>query len=1332
MRRIALILITPLAIVLVLAGLLRWLVVPRAERWALKELQNYSKQNLPVEITAERLNIYMLKPSAALENIQIAPKGELAKTLQPITVQAARAYVDLFQLLIGRFDISAVVVEAPVVKANLDPILDDKSPSKPLPLDQVFSLIEKLPLQKIFLHKTAVELTSEKQQLLIRIDDAGLGLFNHRKTLSARVEIPRLALTSKKFGNFSGGVQTELALMRQSLKINQLRIKVNNSEISGDGELTDFRNVTIEPQGSVRLSAQIKLADMDAEFKKVQPPLNLPGLQGQLDGKGEIKFKGLGKFSGRAQVQTRDVVVGEFEIGDASLEGVFKDRQVSISDVTVKHPSGTAKLRETQIDLTENIHYRTEAHVQGVELQKLLDSVNVKSSIVNVKVSGTIPCEGQLLGALQANCDLNLTAEHLVLQTPPKAGQKREEMLHVDALTAQGKVQLDDKHITYNAKLGLGTDQLASDGKIDYDGNYQIHFASPKVDLKNFRNIVNLKMSGQIGADGQVTGHVEDFKVQSKITAENFILEDFQLGNLSGGVRYEGDHLIFENLIGAINRTQYQGGLDLDLVHSQIQGKMKLPTADLGDVASIFEKLYKFPLTLSGPGVAEASFNGPLNFWKMSYNLTSQFRNFTFGREGFDLLTFNVESDKGDIKIQKADVQKGHSALIVTGGISPEKTLHLDAVGKNWHLEETDTFSKINSNIYGVLGFDAQVRGALDSPSVTAKGQITETVIEEQEIPNSTFGVKIDKSHLDTEVNLFGNKISGQVLIPFKTGEFPLRVKMKTREWAFSSLLGLLGGSNLVGDYDSSLTADIDLQSESGEFLKSSGDISIKQLYLKRAVNSLRNPQTIDVKFDKGLISAKNFVLEGGDNRIEIKGTNFTADNLNLSATANVELRLLHMFLPFLEDIGGTAKLSAGVTGSLRKPEILGNLSLNNGFVKIKGFPHPFEKLKSDVVFSHKRVVLNSITGQLGGGAISGDGNIVINDVHDIPTNIRAHVENATLNVPDHIRTTGKADVVFSGSWFPFTLAGTYYVSNAFIDKEFVGEEGGMTNIRQSIYLPKTLKEASFEAIVLDLQIVLEKNIVIKNSLMEGSVTGNLQVKGPPQNPILGGRLTLGKNSKLIFKDKVFDVQNGEIQFNNPNEINPDIYLSANSRVNEYDISLVAQGPAKSLAGGGIHVSSVPPLSEQDIVSLLALGVTSSSQRLDQQQVQQTSRDQQAQAGYEIGAAIIGAPINRAAQKLTGFNLQFSSSYDQIRNISVPKLTLSRKITNKWLWSASRAIGDENSYDVKLQYSINQNVSAIGSYENRDYQDSSTSLRTVEKNVQSILGLDLEYKREFK
>ena len=264
------------------------------------------------------------------------------------------------------------------------------------------------------------------------------------------------------------------------------------------------------------------------------------------------------------------------------------------------------------------------------------------------------------------------------------------------------------------------------------------------------------------------------------------------------------------------------------------------------------------------------------------------------------------------------------------------------------------------------------------------------------------------------------------------------------------------------------------------------------------------------------------------------------------------------------------------------------------------------------------------------------------------------------------------------------------------------------------------LKEKTFDPLALDINVFLENKYLIKNSQVEGYVNGNIQLKGPLSNILVFGKLEIEKATKLYFKDKTFELQSGLVNFASTTEINPELYIAATSRVNEYDINLLIQGPAKTAS---TKMTSSPPLAENEIISLLALGVTSSQL---EQNVQ--SKDQATQTGYEIGAAVLSqSALTKNLKNKLGLDIQFVNQFDSTRNIGVLKATASKKLSNKIQATASRSLTEAGT-DVKVQYFFNKNVSAVGNWEGREVE----SVQTSERQSQSVFGLDLEFKREFR
>lgn len=1323
MKRVFWILFTPFAVVFLIYAFSATFIAPHFKSWALTKIENYSRANLPVTIRAEDISVHILRPAISLENIQITASGDLAKAVPEIKVVKATAYLDFLRLLGGRLSLSAVIIDSPALHLDIDPFMENPSAPKALPIDDIFAVLEDLPLQRILLQNILLHIESKKLGLNFSTSEAGLLLTNMGKNLTAKASVPRLQLQLKDWRNFEGSLDTHLYLTRQSLRVIQFGIHLDESELLGRGEFTRISEIMIKPAGVLSFSGKVNLSEIYAEIQKNKAELKIPPLAGSVDLETEIRFNGLQDIRGKTEVKTKSLKISNFSLGDARIQGDFKNKVITLSEIKMDHPAGEATLTNSEIDLNQGISFKSRAQVKSLDLQKLFISLDLNSIPVGAALKGELPCSGRITPEFSLQCDgVSLISKDLWV----KAGMAPKDLavVNVDNMTAQGSVSIVKNLISYKADVTVAENSGTSDGVIDMDKGFKINFKTLQLDWKNVRNLANLKLEGASSLEGSTQGNSDAATFDMKVNARDFIFEDFKLGNLITLLKYRKGTLIFDDIAGSIGRTQYLGDMMVDLNKNQLQGDFSSPSAELPDIAAVMDRIYHFPLLLEGKGALRAHVEGPLNFWKMNYNVESAFKNVALGPEIFDSLTFNVSAKNGNIQTDKVILQKGSGSVKVLGGISSAQEFNLFADGKRWKLEESNIVSNINSNIAGNLNFSAEFRGNTKNPQLLLKGAVTDSFLEDHEIPNSNFVLKTNRQSFGGDLRLFGDKVQGQFQLPFEGSSAPLLLKISTHDWNFSTLLALIGGTNLANEYESLLTSQVDLRSESGSLLKASGKVHIDTLFLKRGGLSFKNPQNMDIVANEGIATLKNFHLEGPNSFLTATGDNFSAERLNLTLNSQVDLRLLQIFFPFLDDLGGTVRVSSNFSGTLHKPQVLGSASLNNAFLRIKGFPHPIERITSEVVFSQSRVIINGIKGNLAGGTLEGEGSITLSGVRDLPTSIRLRMNNVTLNVPDKVKTNGNAEMLFSGKWFPFVLSGSYHVNSALVEKEFTEDGGGMIGgIRQSQYLPKVLRQSSFEPILLDLNIILGRNIIVKNSLIDGAVVGNLQVKGPPDNPLLFGRITTEKKSQLIFKDKIFDIQTGVIDFKDPNEINPDLYLSANARINEYDVNVLAQGASKNLV---IRLTSVPPLSEQDIVSLIALGMTSTS--MDQNTL---SRTQAEQTGAEIGGAVLAKPIDKVFEKTLGLNFQVSNQYDSTRNISVPKVTLSRRVSEKIKASASRGIGDSQAYDVKLEYKLNNNLNAVGSYESKD-TEADTTQTTNQSDYQSIFGLDLEFKREFK
>src|SRR5258708_29177801 len=99
----------------------------------------------------------------------------------------------------------------------------------------------------------------------------------------------------------------------------------------------------------------------------------------------------------------------------------------------------------------------------------------------------------------------------------------------------------------------------------------------------------------------------------------------------------------------------------------------------------------------------------------------------------------------------------------------------------------------------------------------------------------------------------------------------------------------------------------------------------------------------------------------------------------------------------------------------------------------------------------------------------------------------------------------------------------------------------------------------------------------------------NLRVRGSWEHPILLGHIHV-LSGDLYFHGSRYRVARGDLNFANPFQLNPDINVEATTTIQQYEITLNFSGPANKLA---LSYRSDPPLPSNDIITLLALGQTS-------------------------------------------------------------------------------------------------------------------------------------------
>lgn len=1327
----------PLCIAVIIGILWNVFLKPQLEITARKEILKFlnTRDEFKANFKELNLNLVFGKASVDLLQVQIL-EPNIRKYVESVELDSLEVHLDLFKLAIGQFGISYISLNHPIVKLELDPIIDAPATApKVLPTTEVFAQLEKLPLNAIEINSAQLLLHSKKYKFSVNIPSSDFILSKRKNLLDFQSKVTDLSLHTEDLQSPPIQISLHTVVTPDLAEIKTLEVQGAFLATTASGKILDLKNILFFPKSHIELQSQFDFDVLSKSLPLMPAFEQIKKLKGQVTVQGQATLVEKNRIQGRFDLAGNKLAFAQFTVGDIRALGQLKNDRVEVSQLQLTQSAAKVTVSKLQLKLDAPFEYSASVKVKDLDTEKLFAAINLKKIPVFASAEGELKCEGQLSSIL-LTCQVD--GQVAELQVAGSIEEKNKPIVAINSGQVAGTINLTTNSFDYKAQVRVGKSEGKSSGHIDFHEGFSIDVISDKTVLSDLGLIANLSLHGEAQLTSQIKGNAKTATFQIHTNIKDFEFEKYKFGDLTGLINYDKGQMFFRHLRGKKTNSAYQGDLKINLLQKAISGHVAFPTVDLYDLQDLISEKLPMPTDFHGTGPLDIRFEGPLDIWKMDTYAKGTFQKITIGGETFDRLDLLVQGTQGTISFEKFVLKKNQSQIVATGKVLSTQEYQILVDGNQLKLEESALISKFNSSVFGTLSFATKISGQISNPLVDIRGAITDTVIDDQELLPSRFNMVLDRDRFSSNFEMFGQKVAGELQIPLTQNiNNPFKIKLKMNKWAYGDLFAIMGNPLLQSDYQTLISGQINLVTAPDQnrmnYAQTDGIISIDRFLLQRGNQLLENDRILNIELNSGNVKIKHFELKSSDQQyFLLPPQQFSLSNLDMNFQSELNLHLLHIFLPYLEDLSGKLTLRGKVAGTYLRPELFGEANLMDGFVKLKGLSHPIERVQSKIEFSQTKMIIQQIKGQFAEGNVTGSGFVQIMNAGStpdqrtslIPVQLQINVADMKLNVPDQIKTQGDAALTISGQTMPYLLSGDYVVKSGLVEKDFT--QGQNTeDVKRNFYLPQQIIKKESDPLNFDIQILMDQGVIVKNPMMDGSFRGRLNLKGSPQSPVLFGKIIFDKSSQIIFRDKAFTLQNGSVDFSNPNEISPDIYVAAFTRIAEYDVNLVAQGAAKDL---NIKMTSVPPLSEPDLISLLALGITSSKL-----EAQGSSASQAQQTGYELGAAIFSQnPLNQKLKKRLGVNLQLSSSYDSTKNASVPKLTATRKLTEKINASVSQTGGtDENSTEMKLQYLINQNVSAIGSFENKE-ESTNSGLSTREKEQKSVIGLDIEYKREFK
>jgi autotransporter translocation and assembly factor TamB len=388
------------------------------------------------------------------------------------------------------------------------------------------------------------------------------------------------------------------------------------------------------------------------------------------------------------------------------------------------------------------------------------------------------------------------------------------------------------------------------------------------------------------------------------------------------------------------------------------------------------------------------------------------------------------------------------------------------------------------------------------------------------------------------------------------------------------------------GSLSGALTFDADFTAA-----RYQGELRLDSLRLVYAGHEIANrePVVVDLTPQRLAIRSLDLAEAGGD--LEA----FAFGSLGLSAPMPLDLRFestlsatwVKLFVPGV-DFGGAVDLLASVRGTLANPDLSGQAVLRDARIVLPSLA-TLDGIEGTLRFYRDRVVLDELTGRLGGGTVKANGQMALPGAGRVTSyRLDLTAQGVSLRFPEGFVSRGDATLSLVGTGVSRQLQGVIqlnrelYVQDLQVDP-FVLVLRGLQRERVRVAPTSPLLAGT----QMKLSILGPGALRVTNNVADLHGDIDLTVAGTLASPVVFGSVKLDQGGTLEYSDNKYQVERGTLTFANPNRIDPIIDLSLQTEVQSYQITLNLSGTLEKL---NAKFSSNAELADIDILSLLASG----------------------------------------------------------------------------------------------------------------------------------------------
>jgi len=1078
----------------------------------------------------------------------------------------------------------------------------------------------------------------------------------------------------------------------------------------------------------------------------LKPLLRLPGLQTgnvRLEGQGIYRQ---GELAVRGRVQSHQILYrdAQFDSGpvEASADYSLDHSRVTLSNLKVAGWGGSAQgdgqVRLTgpapQVDLRLRLRNmnlpmlmqgskrqpRLIAQVPPAclvdgtveltsagEFQNLRSKFDLHLSPLAAPPSGSLPITGSMQGSLEINRGFSVNLESSSLATPHSLLKAKGTLVEsTERGEPPGRLEIQ-----------LETTQLQ-----------EWRFLLGAQFVSDFR--LPLTLDSQAAMDGELLGSIESPEVRGSVRVGKFEYRGGTWDGLKANIDVSPDSLHVSS--GQLSRgpsvLNIDGSAQLEdwgiSESSQVRLSARAERTPLEGLKAAFG--------VDEPVSGEAS--GKVNFRGTASNLTGsgdvKLENADIAGESFNSVSAKIRIHGTSLGLSELEVLKGRGKITGKAQVdTATRALSCQLHGTGLSLADFRRLAPLQGAalvpaqgvregrppgpLEGQASFDLEGSGTPDHLHFHSTGLLQDIGIDGVEVGN-----------LRLQMNAEGRDIQFQGVAsgtagPFSlegnaqaAGDWPLQLQGQYVSLRLDPWARLLAN----GKFDAQVTASGSFKGTGSLRDASKLDVHSEIGTLEVSFPSLkwRNEHPVEVRYADNRISAQPFRMQGPATDLVVDGSLLLAGapSLSLNVQGVADATILSLVEPGLQ-ASGQSRIKLSVSGSPARPQMNGTLDIRDVGLEYPGLPLRLSGLNGEVQLEGERATVKSLRGVSGGGPVTLDGFVTL----ALPPrfDLRVELDQVRVRYPvDFISILG-GTLRLEGTSERSQLHGDLALSQVLAS----GSKPWLNQIMQSAspFEPPAPSATSSLANSIRLNIRVATPTPVRLQMQDMRLTADVDVRveGSLANPVDLGDVHF-LDGEAVVRGNRFTLTRGDLNMTNPLRTQATLDLEAQTRVQQYDLTVDVSGPPGRLK---ITYRSDPPLPTEEVFSLLALGYAP-----QQQQGSTSGIVSSFAAGNPTQSVGESALLSQALSTQVGGRIQrlFGVSRIQIDpNVGLPgfnngeRITIEQQVTKDLTLTYITNTASSQYQIIQFEYAFGENISLLGV-----------------RDPNGIVGVELRFRRRFK